>query len=137
MPFVVASERRTLFAFYLADSEITDGLEVQTAEFVDCVSVAFGYPNDEVLHGHRLFDRGLEFYALHVVEDSTWIDELRRMERAHDRSPAQPFANSKHFLLAFHDATLEAVASDVVALDRYTTMDEAVAAVVSLAFGRG
>jgi hypothetical protein len=93
----------------------------------------FGFPNDEVLHGHRLYGHGLGWYGLHVVEDSTWIAELARIEPVHDRAPAEPFARSKHYTLGFHDSTLEAVARDVVPLARYRTMDEAVAVLVSLA----
>jgi hypothetical protein len=63
MPLIVASEERTLFTFYRSDAVDTDELELQTAEFVGCVSVMFGFPNDEALHGHRLWERGLEFYA--------------------------------------------------------------------------
>ncbi|HEV3362660.1 MAG TPA: hypothetical protein VG795_00725 [Acidimicrobiia bacterium] len=133
MPVVLATEDRTLFAFYLAESEVIEGLGVQTAEFVGCSAVTFGFPNDEVLHGHRLWNRGLEFYGLHIIEDSTWLDELRRIERVHDRAPPNPFADSKHFLLTFHDSTLEAIADGVVPLSRYETMAEAVAALVKTA----
>lgn len=134
MPVVIATEHRALVAFYVPDWDVTDGLEVQTAEFVFCDSIMFGFPNDEALHGHRLYGHGLGFYGLHVVEDSTWIAELKRIERVHDRAPAEPFAGAKHYILAFHDTTLEAVAEDLVPLARYETMDEAVAALVKAAF---
>ena len=133
MPVLISTDHRTLIAFYVPDRDVTDGLEVQTAEFNGCASVMFGFPNDEVLHGHRLHGHGLEWYGLHVIEESTWIAELVRIERVHDRAPAEPFAGSKHYLLAFHDSTLEAIAEDLVPLARYRYMDEAVAALVTLA----
>jgi hypothetical protein len=66
-PKLVAGEHRTLFAFYRPDHEVTDGKEVQVTEFVNCLAVMFGFSNDEVLAGHSLWGRGLEFYALHEV----------------------------------------------------------------------
>lgn len=134
MPAVVASESRTLFAFYLPDQEVIDDLQVQTAEFERCSSFSFGFPNDEVLHGHRLYGRGLKWYGFHIIEDSSWLAELRRIERVDDNAPANPFSDSRHFLLAFHDSTLEAIAVDVAPLARHRTMAGALDALVRAAF---
>ena len=57
VPVVVASERRCLFAFE------DDEAMIQTAEFIGCTSVRFGFPNDEVQHGLRLWDAGLVHHA--------------------------------------------------------------------------
>ncbi len=127
-PCRFSSRRSTLFAYYRRDADVVDGMEVQTAEFLGCLSVMFGFPNDEALHGHRLWGRGLDFYAVDVVESSRWLDELRAIERAHPNAPRDPFPEAKHFVLGFHDSTLEAVATGVIALERYTTMQDAAAA---------
>lgn len=131
MPMLLSSELRTLFAFYRPDHDVQDGLEVQTAEFVRCTAVKFGFPNDEVLHGHRLWGAGLTFYAAHRVDESEWLKELRRIEAVHDRSPTNPFADSQHFLLAFHDSTLEAVATRIEMQARYETLGAAVQAMAA------
>lgn len=127
-PVLIAGEHRTLIAFYLPDPDVIEGKRVRTAELVRCISVQFGFPNDDTLQGHRLWGQGLTFYALHEVQDSTWIELLRSIERVHPAAPAVPFPDAKHFILAFHDSTLEAVATDIVPLDTYYTMPDAVLA---------
>jgi hypothetical protein len=47
LPIVIATDYRTLFACHEAGPD--EGVLV--AEFVQCTSVRFGLPNDEVLHG--------------------------------------------------------------------------------------
>ena len=91
----------------------------------------FGFPNDEVLHGHRLWGAGLTFYAAHRVDESAWLDELRRIEAVHDRSDAIAFPDSHHYLLAFHDSTLEAVATGIDMRARYETLGAAVEAMAA------
>lgn len=114
-PFIVSSEQRTLLGFY-AQSEDGDQSEseaVSVAELVGCTSVKFGFPNDEALHGHRLYGAGLGYYQLHEVDNSAWLIELRAIEAVHHRAPAVPFENARHFVLTFHDSTVEAIARDV------------------------
>jgi hypothetical protein len=79
--------------------------------FDSCSSIRFGAPNDEVLHGHPLYGRGLQFYQAHIVRNSPWITELNAINSAHSRYLG-PSART-HFLFAFHDETFEAVADDV------------------------
>lgn len=40
-------------------------------------------PNDESLHGHPLFERGLAFYGAFRVENSSWIRALVRINSVH------------------------------------------------------
>jgi hypothetical protein len=130
-PLLIASERRTLFAFYKGDDEVEQDDEVQAAEFVGCTSVRFGFPNDEPLQGHPLWGHGLAFYSVHEVEESSWVAALRENESAHPAAPALPFANAKHFVLTFHDSTLEAVARGIVALNTFASMEEAASALAA------
>ena len=124
-PLVVTSEARALFSFE------TPAGEVQTAEFVGCTAVRFGFPNDEVLHGHPLYGAGLQFYAAHQIAGSPWLAELRQIEALHRRAPAVPFADSRHYLLAFHDSTLEAIALDIEIGQRFATSADALAAMAT------
>ena len=125
IPVVVASEYRTLFAFETREARI------QTAEFIGCTCVRFGFPNDEVLDGHPLWGRGLTFYRAHEVIDSTWLADLRAIESVHDQAPETPFAESSHFVLTFHDSTLEAVARRIALGNAYETVADALAAMSS------
>jgi hypothetical protein len=93
----------------------------------------FGFPNDEVLHGHPLFSVGLGYYRLHEVVNSAWLMELRAIEAVHDRAPAMPFENARHFVLTFHDSTLEAIAADVRLAGSYPSRAEAVKEMTRLA----
>jgi hypothetical protein len=78
-PFIVSSEERTLIGFYARgeDAEQRNSDAVTVAELVGCTSVKFGFPNDEVLDGHRLDDPGLGYYEPHEVDNSAWLIELR------------------------------------------------------------
>ncbi|HEX8001118.1 MAG TPA: hypothetical protein VF519_00315 [Mycobacteriales bacterium] len=133
-PVVVASERRCLVAFYRREAEgwtLEDppADEVAVAELDGCVVVRTGFPNDEALGGHPLAGAGLEPYRAHVVEDSEWVEELRRVESHH---PAPYRIEARHYLLAFHDSTLEAVARDLRVVGTFATMRDAVAHMASL-----
>lgn len=134
-PFIVSSEERTLIGFYARgeDAEQTDSDAVTVAELVGCTSVKFGFPNDEVLHGHRLYDAGLGYYGLHEVDNSAWLIELRAIEAVHEHAPEVPFENARHYVLTFHDSTLEAIAHDVRLVGSYGTRAEAVQRMTLLA----
>jgi hypothetical protein len=134
-PFIVSSEKRTLIGFYARgeDAEQTDSDAVTVAELVGCTAVKFGFPTDEVLHGHRLYDASLGYYKLHEVDNSAWLVELRAIDAVHEHAPEVPFENARHYVLTFHDSTLEAIARDVRLVGSYRTRAEAVQRMTSLA----
>src|SRR4051812_46025973 len=115
-PFVVSSEHRTLFAFIPSEDEVTESPGSQetyrVAEFVGCVSVRFGFPNDEA--AGPLMERGLAIYSVNEVPASAWLEQMRGVERQHPRALPTPFASARHWVLSFHDSTLEALADDIV-----------------------
>jgi hypothetical protein len=127
LPHLLASGGRTFLAFYLEDDDpdwdgtyarIVDpasGAEEALAlvELVGCVSVKMGSPNDEVLHGHPLYRRGLGGYGTYVVENSRWLAELIEINRVHDRFDPDAWRDAKHFMLVFHDETVDAVADRI------------------------
>jgi hypothetical protein len=127
LPHLLCSGFRTFVAFYLEDRDPDwDGREVRIvdptgegpeslalAEFVGCVAVRLGPPNDEVLHGHPLDERGLVGYEAHVVENSRWLAELTAINRVHDRFDPEGWQGLRHFLFVFHDECIEAIASEV------------------------
>jgi hypothetical protein len=119
---VLLSGLRTFVAFYLSardplfggtDPRVRDphadhGIGI--VEFKRVTSVKIGSPNDEVLRGHPLWGSGLEFYSAHEVKNSPWITELMEMNRAHERFDESQWSGRRHFMLTFHDETLECVA---------------------------
>jgi hypothetical protein len=119
---VLLSGLRTFVAFYLSDRDPLSGGAHPSAgdpdadhgigivEFKRMTSVKIGSPNDEVLHGHPLWGSGLEFYRAHEVKNSSWIAELMQVDRAHERFDESHWTGRRHFVLTFHDETLECVA---------------------------
>jgi hypothetical protein len=119
---VLLSGLRTFVAFYLSargplsgganrrvrDPQADHGIGV--VEFKRMTSVKIGSPNDEVLRGHPLWGSGLELYSAHEVKNSPWITELMEVDRAHERFDESQWTGRRHFMLTFHDETLECVA---------------------------
>ena len=119
---VLLSGLRTFVAFYLSvhdplfdgtsphvrDPQADHGIGV--VEFKRVTSVKIGSPNDEVLRGHPLWGSGLESYSAHEVKNSLWITELMEVDRAHERFDESQWTGRHHFMLTFHDETLECVA---------------------------
>ena len=110
LPTLVAGHR-TFVAFYLAvgqgptaepisrRSQAGQAAPVGVVEFIRASDVQLGGPNDEGLHRHPLWNRGLEYYAPHVVENSA------RIARESDL---------RHYVFTFQDETLECLAVDLV-----------------------
>lgn len=112
-PVVVADEERLLFGYYLQAH--AGGRPFETCAIVVADSyraLKFGYPNDEVLSGHRYAPLGLAAYNSYEVLDSEWIAEMAAVNRVHPSHSDKLFAADRHFVFVFHDSVLEFVASD-------------------------
>lgn len=72
----------------------------------------FGIANDEVFCGLPLWDKGLESYSAHIVENSTWINELKNINKVHPYYNEGVWNDKKHFMLLFHDEIFEVIATD-------------------------
>lgn len=71
----------------------------------------FGIANDEVYNGLSLWGKGLEFYAAHIIENSTWINELKNIHKVHRHYNEDGWKDKKHFALLFHDNIFEVIAT--------------------------
>jgi hypothetical protein len=105
---VLISGLRTFVAFHLIDSEDDYGIGV--VEFKKVISVQMSSAGDEVIQGHPLWGSGLEPYQAHEIRNSTWIRELREVNRIHSAFQDSRLSAARHFVLTFHDETLECVA---------------------------
>lgn len=125
MPVLLATDHRTVFACYMP----TDDERVVVGEVKGCTSVRFGFPNDEVVHGHPC---GLDLmhYRVHIIHHSPWLDDLRKIESVHPESPSPPFRTAHHYCLTFHDSSLEAIATRLAVAGTFDTMDEATTAML-------
>lgn len=70
----------------------------------------FGPPNDEAISGHRLYPLGLRAYEAFEVRNSSWIASLEKANRVHSSHTPELFSDYRHFIVAFHDSTLEFIA---------------------------
>ena len=124
IPMIVEDEHHTFVAYYAEQRDPDwDGTAVRvrgpdsddgTVAIVKFSSYAtmFGPPNDEAFAGHPLAARGLRPYGFFEVLNSSWIRGLERMNSVHPQHDKAGFlARYRHFVLSFHDTTLECVAS--------------------------
>jgi hypothetical protein len=76
-----------------------------------CLQVICGYPNDEVLHGHPLYGKGLAFYSVHRVRNSSRLAALEKANAVHHRHDAASYLQGKeHWVFTFQDGTVEFLA---------------------------
>ncbi|HEY1919864.1 MAG TPA: hypothetical protein VGH27_30195 [Streptosporangiaceae bacterium] len=80
-------------------TEVSRPIEFGLVEFVRPSLLTFGEPNDEGLSDHRLYGKGLDFYAAHEVQGS---------QRLRDAG-----GGGRHYVFTFQDETLECVADDL------------------------
>jgi len=76
-----------------------------------CSLTKFGYPNDEALPGHPLYERGLSDYGVFEVKNSAWIRSMTEHNRV--AFPDTPDSKARHFIITFHDSTFECIARGV------------------------
>ena len=136
VPVVIAAEGTAIVAYYApvavdwatARPEDIPDEEVVVLHFGGVWALMFGAPNDEALHGHPLASRGLDAYGAYRVEQSSWVRQLERMNRVHPRHSSEAYQRLQHFVMTFHDSTLECVASAAprVSVCRGTTPRQAV-----------
>jgi hypothetical protein len=90
--------------------------------FLRCSVTQFGYPNDEALGGHRLYNKGLQHYGCYEVIDSEWIAgfQCRNKVVYPERDIMQ---KARHFIFSFHDSTFECVASGVERANEFPQLD--------------
>jgi hypothetical protein len=123
IPIVLTDEFVTVVAFYLQNtpegwdgtwvrvvSADTEGEPVALVRFSLCYAFMFGPPNDEAFAGHPLASRGLEPYGAFLIENSSWIRQLERMNSVHPSHNPERYETLKHYILTFHDSTFECVA---------------------------
>jgi hypothetical protein len=109
LPAVLSDEHTVIVAYLMEDPDNADE-SVVLVTFAGYRALFFGPPNDEALAGHPLADRGLRPYGSFVVEPSSWVRRLQRMNSVHPRHDPRRFDALRHFVLTFHDSTFECVA---------------------------
>ena len=96
----------------LIDNKSDTSSPIAIVTFIRPNSHRFGIVNDEAVNGHPLYDKGLEVYRAHIIENSSWIEELKSIHKAHPYYSDDHWVDDKHFLLFFHDEIFEIIARD-------------------------
>ena len=146
LPLVLCNEHATLVAYIVEEHDPnwdgktfrlvgpeSDGELIAIVRFVDRCAIMFGPPNDEAFAGHPLASRGLESYGVFHVLHSSWIRALEGMNSIHPCHRPERYAELRHFILSFHDSTLECVAKDIKVVETFRgSMDAAAKRLVEL-----
>jgi hypothetical protein len=112
-PTVVADEHITILRYCLIDKEDQQE-KFAILHFEHCWAHYMGPPNCEALHGHPLYERGLSYYGIFEVLDSSWIRLMEERNRVHDKHSPARYAELRHFIFSFEDTTFECIAKGVV-----------------------
>jgi hypothetical protein len=70
---------------------------------------SFGYPNDEALGGHPLYQRGLRFYQPHLIGNSSTIERFHRQNLVSFPDTGNLWSDCRHLIFTFKDETFECV----------------------------
>lgn len=117
-PFVVASDRRVILSYPIAESDFErfgpfdpDDDPFCAVLFPDTVFHRLGPPGDADLEIHPLASQGLAGYSVHEVMNSSLAAELAAVA-----STGSPL---RHFVITFQMSTFECVASDYTVVGVY------------------
>jgi hypothetical protein len=130
-PFIVASDRRVILSYPVAESDFErfgpfdpDDDPFCAVLFPDTVFHRLGPPGDSDLEIHPLASQGLTGYSVHEVMNSSLAAELAAVAST---GPAQ-----RHFLITFQQSTFECVASDYTVVGVYGAGEIAIREAFSL-----
>ncbi|AZO74703.1 MAG: hypothetical protein E5V92_12115 [Mesorhizobium sp.] len=125
LPRVFADEERLLIAYLVnvpdpafdgsnarSVSPATGDQSVAILAAEPYLAVQFGPPNDEAIAGHRLYGLGLRPYSAFEVRNSSWVESFEKANRVHPSHFPELFSGYRHFILTFHDSTVEFIARD-------------------------
>lgn len=146
MPQVFSNGQKT-YLIYLID-EIESKIDNSTIQMIDNASdilyslaliefdghtFRFGIANDEVFSGLPLYNKGLKPYCAHVIENSSWISDLKEIHKVHPYYDNDKWIDLKHYVLLFHDEIFEIVAKDfIVKIYKSTFKDLAIEIAINM-----
>lgn len=116
VPMVIADEFRVVLGYFEYGSD--NWVMVR----FDGATHAMGSPNEEVLHGHPLYDRGMDSYGTaYEVIRSPWIAALDRVNSVHAMYNPNFSDRYRHVLFPSHDSLFECICTgyrvEVVSID--------------------
>ena len=83
---------------------------IAVIEFPVYLWMVYGLPNDETLQSHPLYAKGLKFYSVHRISNSSRLAAIEAANAVHPRHDADAFPKDKeHYVFTFQDSTLECI----------------------------
>lgn len=117
MPGLSISNDQLFVAYIVSESPAkSDAEQYAVVRFDGVLQHTFGYPNDEALGGHPIYPAGLAFYAFNQILGSPYLGELGARNAKTFPGTEAHFADLKHWIVTFHDETLEVVGDSVLFL---------------------
>lgn len=113
MPNLLVDESRLYLGYRVRFGHNAEGWTYAVVLFTGVRQHTFGYPNDEALGGHPLYSAGLSYYAFNEVADSPYLKELAVRNARVFPASVSTLLMSKHWIVTFHDETLEIVGDAV------------------------
>jgi hypothetical protein len=120
-PFIVASDRRVILAYPIAEADFErfgpfdpDDDPFCTVLFPDCVFHRLGPPGNSDLEIHPLAAQGLLGHSVHEVVNSSLAVEIAELTEL-----TSPGLAPRHFVVTFQCSTFECVASDFTVIGVY------------------
>jgi hypothetical protein len=111
-PVLLQTERQTFLTFS-ALQKFSDGKYHEAGhaviEFEKCNLRKFGYPYNEALPSHPLYEKGLHAYGIYRVINSEWIKQITEQNRV--SLPGTPESTANHFIFTFRNSTFECIAA--------------------------
>ncbi|MCP4183891.1 MAG: hypothetical protein GY761_11335 [Hyphomicrobiales bacterium] len=106
--FKIYADEHRLLLQYSSDEKIA------IVYFSSILIFKFGIPNDEAIHGHPLFSKGLEPYQAQIVTNSSWVDQLEKQNRVHPGHDKKMFEGYEHLVFTGQDNIFECVVANSV-----------------------
>lgn len=123
MPTILSNDNNLDLLFYV-DLINYEGFPNKTVErnindegvihlkFNLCQLFKFGTPSDENIIGHPYYNLGLKPYSFFIVENSDWIEGVKKVNSKHPYYNETNFNNLSHYILTFKDNTFECISKD-------------------------
>lgn len=126
MPCVFLTESQLFVSYIVADhvAELSGELEEYAiVRFDGVLQHTFGYPNEDVLAQHPLYKYGLKYYRFNEIINSPTLAKLADQNEACYPGTKERINSNKHWIVAFHDETLEVLANKVFYLGNIKAND--------------
>ena len=123
MPGIVSDGHNLYAAYIVSTGTASQYEEFAVVRFSHVLQHTFGYPNDEALGGHPLYDAGLAFYAFNLVANSPLLTELGQRNSRVFPGTESMYSDFLHWIVTFHDETLEVIAKTAEVLGNVEARD--------------